>query len=188
MPEMVNQDRNAGYGGIVPEYTGTTVAGREFTVLKDDTEFDIYGLLVDYNPETFKVNNLVDDGGFDVSVPGTYTVTYEMSYFMYPEYTWFVVITVHVVEKENLDVGIYLTSIESTLMFRKTEDSHYCGYGDLVKVESANDVYTIRCIDPEYEIGFISSSEHVMADICILSDQEDGTKLLTLQALSLFGL
>jgi len=59
MPEMVNQDRNAGYGGIVPEYTGTTVAGREFMVLKDDTEFDIYGLLVDYNPETFKVNNLV---------------------------------------------------------------------------------------------------------------------------------
>lgn len=123
----------------------------------------------------------MDDGGFDVSVPGTYTVTYEMSYFMYPEYTWFVANTVHVVEKENLDVGIYLTSIESTLMFRKTEDSHYCGYGDLVKVESANDVYTIRCIDTEYEINFISSSEHVMADICILSEQEDGTKLLTLQ-------
>lgn len=179
MPEMVSQERNAGYGGIVPEYAGATVAGREFTVLKDDTEFDIYGLLVDYNPETFKMNNLSDDGGFDVSVPGTYTVTYEMSYFMYPEYTWFVENTVHVVEKENLEAGIYLTSTESTLMFRRDEESHYCGYGDMVKVQSSEETYTVHCIDEGYEIAFTSSSDTVATDICELTDLEDGNKLLT---------
>lgn len=97
MPEMVNQSRNAGYGGIVPEHMGETVPGRTYTVLKDDTEFDIYGLLLDYNPETFKVNNLLDLGGFDAAVPGTYTVTYEMSYFLYPDYTWYVASKVNVV-------------------------------------------------------------------------------------------
>lgn len=178
MPSAVNQERNAGYGGIVPEYMGETVAGRAFTVLKDDADFDVYGLLIDYNPETFKVNNLADDGGFDITRPGTYTVTYEMSYFLYPEYTWFVANTVKVVEKESLEHGIYLTSSESTLMFRKDADSHYSGYGDLVKVGSSDEIFTITCIDPEYEVEFASSSESVTAAVCSLMDNPDGTKKL----------
>lgn len=180
MPSVVNQERNAGYGGIVPEYMGVTVAGREFTVLKDDGDFDVYGLLIDYNPETFKVNNLADDGGFDVTRPGTYTVTYEMSYFLYPDYTWYVANKVNVVERESLDPGIYLTSSESTLMFRKSTDSHYSGYGDLVKVESSDEILTITCIDPDYEVAFSSSSELVTSDICELTDHEDGTKNLAI--------
>lgn len=179
MPSMVNQDRNAGYGGIVPEYMGSTVAGREFNVLKDDTEFDVYGLLIDYNPETFKVNELVDDGDFDVTKPGTYTVTYEMSYFLYPEYTWFVANKVNVIDKDSLEAGIYLTSKESTLMFRKDDDSHFSGYGDLVKVETSDEVFTISCIDPDYGVDLTSSSETVSADICRITNGEDGTKELT---------
>lgn len=180
MPEMVNQDRNAGYGGIVPEYMGTTVAGREYTVLKDDGDFDVYGLLIDYNPETFKVNNLTDDGGFDVTKPGTYTVIYEMSYFLFPEYTWYVASKVNVVEKESLEPGIYLTSSESTLMFRKDTDSHYYGYGDLVKTRTSDERFTITCIDQDYEVDFTSSSESVTADICELADNENGSKNLSI--------
>lgn len=179
MPSAVNQERNAGYGGIVPEYMGTIVPGREHTVLKDDETFDVYGLLVDYNPETFKVNNLADDGGFDVTKTGTYTVTYEMSYFLYPDYTWYVASKVNVVERDSLEPGIYLTSSESTLMFRKNADSHYSGYGDLVKLESPDDIVTITCIDPDYEVAFSSSSEQVTGDLCKLTDHEDGTKGLT---------
>lgn len=179
MPEAVSQERNAGYGGIVPEHMGETVAGREFTVLKGDEQFDLYGLLIDYNPETFKVNNLADDGGFDVNQAGTYTVTYEMSYFMYPEYTWFVANKVNVVEKENLEAGIYLTSIESTLMFKRAGDSHFSGYGDLVRVENGEEI-KVSCIDADYEVDFISSSENVTADICATADNEDGSKKLTI--------
>lgn len=182
MPSAVNQERNAGYGGIVPEYMGTIVPGREHTVLKDDETFDVYGLLVDYNPETFKVNNLADDGGFDVTKTGTYTVTYEMSYFLYPDYTWYVASKVNVVERDSLEPGIYLTSSESTLMFRKNADSHYSGYGDLVKLESPDDIVTITCIDPDYEVAFSSSSEQVTGDLCKLTDREDGTKDLTVSA------
>ncbi|WP_373215842.1 SpaA isopeptide-forming pilin-related protein [Ruminococcus sp. 5_1_39BFAA] len=179
MPEAVSQERNAGYGGIVPEHMGETVAGREFTVLKGDEQFDLYGLLIDYNPETFKVNNLADDGGFDVNQAGTYTVTYEMSYFMYPEYTWFVANKVNVVEKENLEAGIYLTSTESTLMFKRAGDSHFSGYGDLVRVENGEEI-KVSCIDADYEVDFISSSENVTADICATADNEDGSKKLTI--------
>lgn len=180
MPSAVTQDRNEGYGGIVPKYRGETVPGREFTVLKDDAEFDVYGLLIDYNPETFKVNNLSDDGGFDVTKEGTYTVTYEMSYFLYPEYTWYVVNNVTVVAKENLEPGIYLTSTESTLLFRRETDSHFSGYGDLVKVE-AEDVFTITCIDPEYDVKIMSSTKEVAADICRLSDNGDGSRSLRME-------
>ena len=178
MPSAVNQERNAGYGGIVPEYMGTVVQGREYTVLKEDEDFDVYGLLIDYNPETFKVNGLTDDGGFDAAVPDTYTVTYEMSYFLYPDYTWYLENKVTVVEKGSLAPGIYLASSESTLMFRKAADSHYSGYGDLVKLESPGDTVTITCIDPDYEVAFSSSSEQMTGDICKLTDNEDGTKNL----------
>ena len=180
MPEMVNQSRNEGYGGIVPEHMGETVPGRTYTALKDDTEFDIYGLLLDYNPETFKVNNLLDLGGFDAAVPGTYTVTYEMSYFLYPDYTWYVASKVNVVDRESLEAGIYLTSTESTLMFKKESDSHFSGYGDLVKLSSGNEHFTVRCIDPDYEVELTSSSAAVPADICTLAEREDGTKDLSI--------
>lgn len=180
MPSAVTQDRNEGYGGIVPKYRGETVPGREFTVLKDDAEFDVYGLLIDYNPETFKVNNLADDGGFDVTKEGTYTVTYEMSYFLYPEYTWYVANNISVVAKENLEPGIYLTSTESTLLFRRETDSHFSGYGDLVKAD-VEDVFTITCIDQEYEVKLVSSSEKVTTDCCVISDNGDGSRSLHIE-------
>lgn len=178
MPEIVNQERNEGYGGIVPEHMGDTVEGRTFTVLKGDENFDLHGLLIDYNPDTFKVNNLVDDGGFDIHTVGSYPVIYEMSYFLYPEYTWYVVNHVNVVDREELEPGIYLTSTESTLMFKRDADKNFWGYGDLVKVESSDEIFRIHCLDDEYELGFVSSSETVTTDILDISDNEDGTKLL----------
>lgn len=178
MPSAVNQERNAGYGGIVPEYTKTTVDGREYTVLKDDEEFDVNGLLIDYNPETFKVNNLTDDGGFDITKPGSYFVTYEMSYFLYPDYIWYVKSKVNVVERESLEKGIYLATSESTLLFKRERDDHYSGYGDLVKIEQTKEQFTIRCVDPEYEVAVTSSSETITEKICEVTDQEDGTKNL----------
>ena len=179
MPEMINQDRNKGYGGTVPDRIGETVKGRIFTVLKGDENFDVHGLLIDYNPETFKVNNLIDDGNFDINTVDTYTVVYEMSYFMYPEYTWFVSNQVNVIDKEELESGIYLTSAESTLMFKRETDKNYWGYGDLVRIESPEEVFGIRCMDEEYELELFSSSETVTTDIIDISDNTDGTKLLS---------
>ena len=178
MPEMVNQERNEGYGGIVPEQMGEIVEGRTFTVLKGDDSFDLHGLLIDYNPDTFKVNNLTDDGNFDVNKVGTYTVVYEMSYFLYPEYTWYVANKVNVIDKEELRPGIYLTSRESTLMFKRESDANYWGYGDLVRINSSEEIFSIRCMDEAYEMELTSSSETVSTDIFDISENKDGSRLL----------
>lgn len=97
MPSVITQTLNEGYGGIVPELAGTEVEGREYTVLAGDESFDIYGLATDYNDDYFKVS-MYDDGGFDVNAIGDYTVVYSMSYYLYPDYAWYVINTVHVVE------------------------------------------------------------------------------------------
>ena len=56
-PSVICQERNKGYGGIVPEHVGDTVEGRSFNVLADTEDFDVEGLIQDYNPHTFKINS-----------------------------------------------------------------------------------------------------------------------------------
>ena len=180
LPEVVTQKRNAGYGGIVPELAGETVEGKTYTALVNDTDFDVAGLLLDYNPYTFKVNGIVDNGGFDISRPGSYTVIYEISYFLYCDYTWYVKNTVNVVEPSLLEPGIYLTSKESTLMLCSKSDGQYAGYGDFIKLTGENGDFIVSCIDKEYEAAVSSSSASVTAEnLCKLTDSEGNTKLLS---------
>ena len=182
-PEYLTQERNEGYGGIVPSVVGETVDGGTYTVLLNDEDFDLNGILLDYNPYTFKINNIADDGGFDVTRPGSYEVIYEMSYFMYYEYTWFVKTTVNVVDPATLEPGIYLTSDESTLMLRRGNDQAYGGYGTLFDVSRDGNEFVLSCYDDDYEVDVLSSSEAVNPDeICTFVDQEDQTKLLTIAA------
>ena len=178
-PEIVSQERNEGYNGIVPKKVGDTVEGREFTVLMNAENFELDGLVQDYNPNTFKVNHVYDDG-FDISTPGTYKVKYEMSYFMYYEYTWFVEDTIHVVDPDTLESGIYLTSTESTLMF-KGADGVNRGYSEIVNVTDSDNVYTLSCIDEGYEVDMKASDESVnTADIYDVVDTDNNQKQMTI--------
>lgn len=178
-PEIVSQERNEGYNGIVPKKVGDTVEGREFTVLMNAENFELDGLVQDYNPNTFKVNHVYDDG-FDISTPGTYKVKYEMSYFMYYEYTWFVEDTIHVVDPDTLEPGIYLTSTESTLMF-KGADGVNRGYSEIVNVTDSDNVYTLSCIDEGYEVDMKASDESVnTADIYDVVDTDNNQKQMTI--------
>lgn len=178
-PEIVSQERNEGYNGIVPKKVGDIVEGREFTVLMNAENFELDGLVQDYNPNTFKVNHVYDDG-FDISTPGTYKVKYEMSYFMYYEYTWFVEDTIHVVDPDTLEPGIYLTSTESTLMF-KGADGVNRGYSEIVNVTDSDNVYTLSCIDEGYEVDMKASDESVnTADIYEVVDTDNNQKQMTI--------
>lgn len=180
LPPFVNQDRNEGYTGKVPEHTGETVDGGVYTALLGNEDFSLEGLLLPYNPNTFKVNNITDDGGFDINKPGRYTVTYEMSYFMYFDYTWFVQVQVDVVDPASLEPGVYITSRESTLFMTRKEDGLYGGYGNLFRLEKDKTDFIISCIDEDYEVGVISSNEALDPDsICKVSDNGNNTKLLT---------
>lgn len=159
-PSVICQERNKGYGGIVPEHVGDTVEGRSFNVLTDTEDFDVEGLIQDYNPHTFKINS-VDMNGFDIHTPGTYTVTYEMSYFMYFNYTWFVRDTINVIDPDDLEPGIYLTSKESTLLFT-TGDGVSRGYGEFIKADEQT-VYTLSSVSEEYTAGIVSSDSDINA-------------------------
>ncbi len=182
MPSMVNQERNAGYAGIVPETTNETVDGGKYTALLGDNEFTLEGLLLPYNPNTFKVNEISDDGGFDINKVGSYTVTYKMSYFMYFDYTWNVQVQVDVVDPATLEPGLYLTSKESTLALTRKSDNQYGGYGNLFKLDDSETEFIVSCIDKDYELGVVSSNDAVSTDdICTIKDNDDNTKLLSVK-------
>lgn len=182
LPDVVNQERNAGYTGIVPEFANETVDGGKYTAILGDKDFTLEGLLLPYNPNTFKVNEITDEGGFDINTVGSYTVTYKMSYFMYFEYTWYVKVQVDVVDPATLEPGLYLTSRESTLSLTRKSDGQYGGYGNLFKLADNENVFTVSCIDKDYELGVVSSNDAVSTDeICSVVDNEDGTKELSVK-------
>ena len=132
--------------------------------------------MLDYNPHTFKVNG-IDDNGFDINVPGTYTVTYEVSHFMYFDYSWYVNTTVNVIDPDSLNPGLYITSDNASLMMNKVSDNTYGGYGDLWEVLQNDNQYVISCYDNDYEVSVLSNNSIINPDdICSITDSEDGRK------------
>lgn len=183
LPSMVTQDRNEGYSGIVPESCGETVDGGTYTAILGNHGFSLEGILLPYNPQTFKVNGFIDDGGFNIDVAGTYNVIYEMSYFMYPDYTWNVKTEINVVDIDSLTAGFYLTSRESTLTLTRDSDNKYGGYGNLFQLvpEDVN-LFRVSCIDDEeYNVGMVSSDDSINPnDFCTVVNNDDNSKSLNI--------
>ena len=177
-PDIVCQERNEGYRGVVPERTGETVTGKTFNILANTKNFELGGLLQDYNPETFKINS-IDENGFDITKPGEYKVTFEMSYFMYANYTWFVEDTINVIDASSLEPGVYLTSSEPTLFF--TNNDGMKGYAEFSKIDLSDNSYKISCVDGELKLAVTSSDDTVdINSFCTIADSDDNTKLLTI--------
>lgn len=62
--------------GALPTYIGEVLQGETFYVRKGEP-FQLLDVNLDYDWDVFGMD-LLDDGGFDSSKPGTYTVTYEL--------------------------------------------------------------------------------------------------------------
>lgn len=164
-PDFICQDRNEGYDGKVPSQVGEIVEGKTFNILAGTEGFDINGLLLPYNPETFKVNS-VDSEGFDINTPGTYKVTFEMSYFMYREYSWYVENTVNVISKDSLESGMYLTTTEPTLSFTDNNQKTY-GYGEFCKLTS-HESYAVKAMvdaDDGFELEVFGNDDYQISDV-----------------------
>ena len=95
------------YDNVIPKRTDEVVSGPDYTVKEGNTSFDLRKMNAGYNPETFNVS-LSDDGGFDVNVPGDYTVSYVVSSKFYAQYEWKVTCVVHVVEEQDASVSVYV--------------------------------------------------------------------------------
>ncbi|MCC8106081.1 MAG: VaFE repeat-containing surface-anchored protein, partial [Clostridiales bacterium] len=85
------------WSGVVPDLAYSTLEGPSYTAYLDDDSFDLYLLNLGYDPDLFNMT-VYDDGGFDIGTVGEYTVTFEVSYYMMPNYPWYVESTISVVE------------------------------------------------------------------------------------------
>lgn len=73
----------------VPKLAGTVIPGLTYTVQKDDQTWSLGSVANGYDTGRFRTT-VEDDGGFDISKTGSYTVRYQVSYFLLKEYTWYV--------------------------------------------------------------------------------------------------
>lgn len=82
----------------VPKLAGTVIPGLTYTVQKDDQTWSLGSVANGYDTGRFRTT-VEDDGGFDISKTGSYTVRYQVSYFLLKEYTWYVDTTINVVDE-----------------------------------------------------------------------------------------
>ena len=108
LPDWISQE-----GSVLPlpEHAGDVIEGEEYSVYTDDEGFDLQMLTNGYDITKFRLS-VEDDGGFDLSVPGTYTVTYCVTHFMAPDYPWYVTSRVNVLEKKE---GGTITVVSDTI-------------------------------------------------------------------------
>ena len=83
----------------IPEFVGDTLTGKEYTVYVGDESFDIQAITNGYDMTVFR-QGVSDYGDFDVNTVGSYKVIYVVTYFMKPNYYWYVESTINVVEEE----------------------------------------------------------------------------------------
>lgn len=65
----------------VPKLAGTVIPGLTYTVQKDDQTWSLGSVANGYDTGRFRTT-VEDDGGFDISKTGSYTVRYQVSYFL----------------------------------------------------------------------------------------------------------
>ncbi|MCD8013234.1 MAG: prealbumin-like fold domain-containing protein [Lachnospiraceae bacterium] len=101
--------------GVIPSVARTTVEGPDFTAYVGDESFDLYELNLGYDPSLFNMT-VYDDGGFDINTVGEYTVVYEVSHYMLPNYPWYVECTVTVVEAYAETTGVSVHAVTRNLV------------------------------------------------------------------------
>ena len=108
LPDWIPQE-----GSVLPlpEHTGDMIDGEEYNVYADDEGFDLQMLTNGYDITKFRLSVEID-GGFDIHTPGTYAVVYRVTYFLAPDYPWYVSSTVNVLEKKE---GSTITVVSDTI-------------------------------------------------------------------------
>lgn len=107
--------------GKLPAYIGETIQGEEIHVKAGDP-FQLLDVNLDYDWDIFGMD-LLDDGGFDVSKTGTYTVTYELYAWSDLSQTFKVQcqVTVEDAEQENGTTVVHVVSGEVECLVTETD-------------------------------------------------------------------
>lgn len=112
--KLMHKEQDDSYKGVVPEESGSTVDGGEYTVTAGE-DFDLWDLNLGYDLSLYNVG-LYDDGGFDASKEGTYKVVYEIGSYNFPAYQWFAECTLKVVKDAENEKGTVTVCVKSGVL------------------------------------------------------------------------
>ena len=118
----------------VPKLAGTVIPGLTYTVQKDDQTWSLGSVANGYDTGRFRTT-VEDDGGFDISKTGSYTVRYQVSYFLLKEYTWYVDTTINVVDEISTNSRIEVLNDS----LKVTSNGQLIEYGQLFQTKESEE-------------------------------------------------
>ena len=123
----------------VPKLAGTVIPGLTYTVQKDDQTWSLGSVANGYDTGRFRTT-VEDDGGFDISKTGSYTVRYQVSYFLLKEYTWYVDTTINVVDEISTNSRIEVLNDS----LKVTANGQLIEYGQLFQTNESDVTFTVE--------------------------------------------
>lgn len=123
----------------VPKLAGTVIPGLTYTVQKDDQTWSLGSVANGYDTGRFRTT-VEDDGGFDISKTGSYTVRYQVSYFLLKEYTWYVDTTINVVDEISTNSRIEVLNDS----LKVTSNGQLIEYGQLFQTKESEVTFTVE--------------------------------------------
>ena len=123
----------------VPKLAGTVIPGLTYTVQKDDQTWSLGSVANGYDTGRFRTT-VEDDGGFDISKTGSYTVRYQVSYFLLKEYTWYVDTTINVVDEISANSRIEVLNDS----LKVTSNGQLIEYGQLFQTNESEVTFTVE--------------------------------------------
>lgn len=123
----------------VPKLAGTVIPGLTYTVQKDDQTWSLGSVANGYDTGRFRTT-VEDDGGFDISKTGSYTVRYQVSYFLLKGYTWYVDTTINVVDEISANSRIEVLNDS----LKVTSNGQLIEYGQLFQTNESEVTFTVE--------------------------------------------
>lgn len=123
----------------VPKLAGTVIPGLTYTVQKNDQTWSLGSVANGYDTGRFRTT-VEDDGGFDISKTGSYTVRYQVSYFLLKGYTWYVDTTINVVNEISANSRIEVLNDS----LKVTSNGQLIEYGQLFQTNESDVTFTVE--------------------------------------------
>lgn len=123
----------------VPKLAGTVIPGLTYTVQKNDQTWSLGSVANGYDTGRFRTT-VEDDGGFDILKTGSYTVRYQVSYFLLKGYTWYVDTTINVVNEISANSRIEVLNDS----LKVTSNGQLIEYGQLFQTNESDVTFTVE--------------------------------------------
>ena len=162
-------------GGVgVPELAETVLTGKNYTVHVNDKNWYLDVAANGYDMGRFR-SVVEDDGNFDITKVGTYTVRYKLTYFMAPDYPWYVDTTINVVDDKTEGSQIKLLNDSLKVLM----DDELIEYGQEYTTDKTEVTFTVQAqnantFDAIKPVVKVLKGEDEISDAITKTDEKDG--------------